>query len=81
MTGERKHLYVSYSSQDAQLVGQVLQQLTVALSQHNTPVDIWFDQQALMPGTDWEKSIDRQSGVPLDCWSFSRLHRFGPRGS
>jgi predicted nucleotide-binding protein len=59
MTDERKHLYVSYSRGDAHLVRQFLQQLTFALKQHNTPVDIWFDQQALMPGTDWEKSIEQ----------------------
>src|SRR5262245_45515220 len=58
MTGERKHLYVSYSRQDAQLVGQFLQHLTFALRQHNTPIDIWFDQEALKPGTDWKKSIE-----------------------
>jgi predicted nucleotide-binding protein len=58
MTGEGKHLYVSYSRKDAQLVGQFVQQLTFTLRQHDTPVDIWLDQQSLMPGTVWQKSID-----------------------
>jgi predicted nucleotide-binding protein len=58
MTGERKHLYVSYASQDAETVRQFVQHLDSALRQRNTPIAIWMDRQALTPGIDWQKEIE-----------------------
>jgi TIR domain-containing protein len=58
MTGERKHLYVSYARQDAETVRQFVQHLDFALRQCNTPVGIWMDREALTPGDAWQKTIE-----------------------
>jgi predicted nucleotide-binding protein len=58
MTSERKHLFVSYAQEDAEIVSQFVAQLRYLLRQRQTPVDIWMDRQALTPGADWQKSIE-----------------------
>jgi predicted nucleotide-binding protein len=57
MTSKRKHLFVSYAQQDAEIVSQFVAQLRHQLRQRQ-PVDVWMDRQELTPGANWEKSIE-----------------------
>ncbi len=54
-----RHLFVSYSRQDAEIVTQFIETLRFELRVQMLPVNIWMDIEDLRPGEQWANVIGR----------------------
>lgn len=56
---KNKQLFVSYAQIDAEPVERIIDSIRQEFRTRALPVDVWIDREALLPGEQWNQSIQR----------------------